>query len=225
MKKLFCLFAPGLISLQLLAQSGEEHFKTVCAACHTVGKGLLVGPDLKGSHKKHPEKWLIKWIRSSQTMVNEGDKKAVELFNQYNQIPMPDNPQFSDADIKAIIAYIKTESGDVVEKDQAGTSVSPEKPSGKSIENEAAGNKPEEKSAAVTAPAPAAPAEKPINESTAGIVSQAAAAPVEINKSGNTFLYLGIGLMILFFLSALAVLAKSVLTLSKELANTAKNNK
>ncbi|MFN8257241.1 MAG: c-type cytochrome [Bacteroidales bacterium] len=86
-------------------KSPVENFK-VCSACHTIGKGKLVGPDLKGVTQRHDEAWLIKFIRSSQTMVKEGDKVAVKLFNDNNKIPMPDNP-LTDDEIKALLKYIE----------------------------------------------------------------------------------------------------------------------
>jgi len=33
--------------LTIYAQDGAELFRNNCGACHTVGKGKLVGPDLK----------------------------------------------------------------------------------------------------------------------------------------------------------------------------------
>lgn len=89
------------------AQSGgEKLFKTYCTACHTIGKGKLVGPDLKGVETRRKEDWLIKFIKSSQTMVKAGDAQAVKVFNDYGKIPMPDQ-NLSDAEIKSIIGYIK----------------------------------------------------------------------------------------------------------------------
>lgn len=78
----------------------------VCAACHTIGKGKLIGPDLKGVTERREETWLISFIKSSQTMVKNGDETAVKLFEEYNKIPMPDNP-FSDEQIKGILSYIE----------------------------------------------------------------------------------------------------------------------
>ncbi len=90
----------------LLAQKGPvENFK-VCSACHTIGKGKLVGPDLKGVNQRHDLPWLLKFIRSSQTVVKSGDKVAVKLFNDNNKIPMPDNP-LSEAEIKEVLKYIE----------------------------------------------------------------------------------------------------------------------
>ena len=42
--------------------------------------------------------------------IKEGDEIAVRLFNDYNQILMPDNA-YSDEEIKAVLSYIKNESG------------------------------------------------------------------------------------------------------------------
>ena len=95
-----------LFSSPASAQSGEELFKKTCAACHTIGEGNRVGPDLKGVTERRSEEWLIKFIKSSQTMINEGDPVAVKLFNEFNKTPMPDAPH-TDAEIKEILAFIK----------------------------------------------------------------------------------------------------------------------
>lgn len=84
---------------------GEQLFKTNCASCHTINKGRLVGPDLSGVYDKMPEEWLISFIKSSQSMVKAGDPDAVAIFNEFNKIPMPDNP-LSDDQIRGILDYI-----------------------------------------------------------------------------------------------------------------------
>ena len=95
----------------VLAQDkGEASFKQICAACHTIGKGKLVGPDLANVHSRHTEDWLKKFIRSSQTVIKSGDKYADSLFKAFNQIPMPDNPAFTDENIKDILNYITVNS-------------------------------------------------------------------------------------------------------------------
>ena len=86
--------------------SGEKTFKTICAACHTINKGRLVGPQLSGIYEKKDSKWLIPFIRSSQRMVKGGDTAAVAIYNQFNHIPMPDN-QLTDEEILNVIGYIK----------------------------------------------------------------------------------------------------------------------
>lgn len=104
----------GVLSLMVgfgptaFSQNGEETFKKTCSACHTVGGGKLVGPDLKGVHTKRKEDWIIKFVKASQSLVKSGDADAKAIFEQYN-IVMPDQ-NLSDADIKSVIAYIASKS-------------------------------------------------------------------------------------------------------------------
>lgn len=92
------------------AQSGEEKFNQVCKACHTIGGGKLVGPDLKGVTAKRSEEWLLKWTKSSQSLINSGDADAKAVFEANNKIPMPDQ-NLADAELKAIYTYIGAQSG------------------------------------------------------------------------------------------------------------------
>lgn len=88
---------------------GEKLFKQICVACHTIGQGKLIGPDLANVHKRRPEDWIIKFVRSSRTVIKGGDAYAAALFEQYNKIPMPDN-NYSDDQVRAIISYIAENS-------------------------------------------------------------------------------------------------------------------
>lgn len=99
-----------LLFSKIYAQDGATNFKTICAACHSIGKGSLVGPDLAGVTDRRSEAWLLKFIKSSQTVIKSGDKTADSLFKAYNQVMMPDQPSLDDAKIKDILAYIKTTS-------------------------------------------------------------------------------------------------------------------
>ncbi len=45
------------------AEEGETIFQAQCAACHTIGGGPLVGPDLLGVTERRENDWLIRWIR------------------------------------------------------------------------------------------------------------------------------------------------------------------
>ncbi len=112
-KALVALIAIAVFSLQdIQAQDGEKLFKQNCAACHSIGKGKLVGPDLHGVTELRNEQWLIKWIKGSQAMVNSGDPEAKAIFEEFNKIPMPDQ-NLPDADIKGILAFIKDKSAQV----------------------------------------------------------------------------------------------------------------
>lgn len=98
-----------LFSLNFTIQaqnSGEEIFKSVCAACHTIKMGRKVGPDLSGIYLIRKNEWLTQFIRSSQKFIKSGDTAALAIYNEYNKIPMPDN-QLSNEQILSVIEYIK----------------------------------------------------------------------------------------------------------------------
>jgi mono/diheme cytochrome c family protein len=87
-------------------KSGEETFKSNCAACHTINKGRLVGPDLSGVYLKRKDEWLIRFIHSSQQFIKSGDTAAVAVYNKYSKMAMPDF-QLSNEQINSVIEYIK----------------------------------------------------------------------------------------------------------------------
>ena len=115
MKKISSLiFMPCLLLLvQPVAQGQSEIadlFKVKCGICHTIGGGKLIGPDLAKVRDRHSEDWLLTYIRSSQSMINSGDPKAVALFEEYNKVIMPD-PMISDTEITSLLDYITENSG------------------------------------------------------------------------------------------------------------------
>ncbi len=90
-------------------ESGKEIYQKACAACHSIGAGRLVGPDLKGVNDKRPEDWLLKFIKSSDKLVKSGDKTAQALLDEY-KMPMPDQA-LTDDQIKKVLAHIKEAGG------------------------------------------------------------------------------------------------------------------
>jgi mono/diheme cytochrome c family protein len=88
------------------AAEGETLFKNNCAACHASTDEVLVGPGLKGISERRPIEWIIKWVHNPQAMISSGDKYANDLYNKFNKAAMTPYPNFSDDQIKGIIAYI-----------------------------------------------------------------------------------------------------------------------
>lgn len=105
---IFLIFPIGAIYSQ---QVGQDIFNKACTACHTIGDGKLVGPDLSNIQKKQTKEWIIKFVQSSQAVVKTGDSAAVALFNEYNKIIMPDQP-YTASEITSIIDYIAANSPD-----------------------------------------------------------------------------------------------------------------
>ncbi|MCH8034764.1 MAG: cytochrome c [Bacteroidetes bacterium] len=103
-------FAAILLSEYSYPQSqGEIIYKRTCIACHTIGSGRLVGPDLKNVFNKRSEEWIISFVKSSQRMIKRRDPDAVILFNEYNKSIMPDQ-NLTDDQIKDVMRYIKKQS-------------------------------------------------------------------------------------------------------------------
>jgi len=89
------------------AAAGQQIFQEKCTPCHTVGKGPLVGPDLKGVTKERPHEWLEQWIAAPDAMLAKKDPVATSLLHQFHDVPMP-NPGLSAAQVNAVIAYLET---------------------------------------------------------------------------------------------------------------------
>lgn len=113
--------------------SGEDIFRQTCGACHTVGRGRLVGPDLVNIHQRRTEDWILKFVKSSQAVIKSGDKYADSLFQSFNRLIMPDQPTLNDNQIKNIIFYIKDKSSASV----TARPVTPSEPSSVKTDNNA----------------------------------------------------------------------------------------
>jgi cytochrome c551/c552 len=105
-------------------EEGKSIFTTRCAGCHNVNKQVL-GPALAGVDQRRSTEWIINFVHSSQAMIQKGDKEAVALFKQYNNIPMPDHKDLSDENIKSVVEYIKTEAGSAEKKAPGGIEEKP----------------------------------------------------------------------------------------------------
>jgi len=92
-----------LVPVASAATGPATTFSRKCTSCHTFGKGILVGPDLKGVTDRHGREWLISWITSSETLIRKGDRQATALFEKFKQ-RMPDQ-SLSAAEIEALLDY------------------------------------------------------------------------------------------------------------------------
>ncbi|MEQ1759360.1 MAG: cytochrome c [Vicinamibacterales bacterium] len=72
-----------------------------CSSCHSVGKGLVFGPDLMGVGEKYPRTVLMTWMMDSD-----------EIYRQFGRRPLasgsPDMPSLGvpEADARNIAEYL-----------------------------------------------------------------------------------------------------------------------
>jgi len=92
------------------AEEGQALFQAKCAACHTIGGGTLVGPDLQGITARRSRDWLVRWIKEPDKMLAEGDALATQLLQEFNNIPMP-NLALTDAQVAAVLTYLESQTG------------------------------------------------------------------------------------------------------------------
>jgi nitrite reductase (NO-forming) len=87
------------------AIAGKLAFESKCLACHSIGQGKKLGPDLAGVTKHRDAQWLTRWLKDPEAML-KSDAEAKKMLKEYNNIPMP-NQSLTDAEIKQFIKYFQ----------------------------------------------------------------------------------------------------------------------
>ena len=106
---------------KLNIDKGQYLFSTRCAACHTIGDGDRVGPDLLGVTSRRDREWLKRYIAVPDKMLAEKDPIALALFKKYKEIPMP-NVGLHEVDVATILAYLEAQTNAHREGVKGGTS-------------------------------------------------------------------------------------------------------
>jgi len=84
------------------AARGKLAFEGKCIACHTVGEGIKVGPDLLGVTRRRNDDWLTRWLKSPDAML-KADATAKALLEKF-KLPMPDQG-LSEIEAARLIQY------------------------------------------------------------------------------------------------------------------------
>jgi mono/diheme cytochrome c family protein len=93
-------------------------FNKRCTACHTYGKGIKVGPDLKGVNQRRKREWLLKFIHESSSVIKSGDPTATALFAEFKGQRMPDWTDLSEKQITDILDYLAVDGPDIRPPDE-----------------------------------------------------------------------------------------------------------
>ncbi|HWX54360.1 MAG TPA: SCO family protein [Verrucomicrobiae bacterium] len=85
---------------------GQYIFGRDCLACHTIGHGDTIGPDLLGVTHVREGKWLARIIQAPDQLLKEDDPMATALLAKYKNVRMP-NLGVGDADLHYLIEYLE----------------------------------------------------------------------------------------------------------------------
>jgi protein SCO1/2 len=99
---------------------GRYVFARDCAACHTVGQGDKVGPDLLGVTRVRDHQWLVRVIQEPEQLLKENDAIATALLKKYNNLRMP-NLLVNNDELNLLISYLQAETDAHEKQAAAGT--------------------------------------------------------------------------------------------------------
>jgi protein SCO1/2 len=95
-----------------LAKKGKSIFvNRGCSTCHSIGKGVLAGPDLAGVTTRRDLAWLKSWLKDPAAML-ASDSIAQAMLAEAKGVKMP-NVKLQDQEIEALIHYMAQESAKV----------------------------------------------------------------------------------------------------------------
>ena len=113
----------------LTLDQGQYTFKNHCAACHTIGGGEAIGPDLKGVAATRDRRWLERFIATPDKVFADHDPVAETLLARYKQVRMP-NLSLTERDAGMLIDYIARASADVVPSTNVVSAPTPDSQAG-----------------------------------------------------------------------------------------------
>ncbi len=93
------------------AQQPGNFFQQNCSACHTIGGGRRVGPDLKDVTKRRDRAWLEEFMEDPSAVLHKRDAYALQLQREANGIAMPTVPGLTPAMAEALLNYIDAQGG------------------------------------------------------------------------------------------------------------------
>lgn len=101
----------GEVDMELAARGGELFTRKGCVACHKIGEGRLVGPDLMGVTERRSYEWIYAMVTAPDSMLRS-DSTAKALFAEYFT-PMPDQKVQPDEG-QALYEYLRARTEGVM---------------------------------------------------------------------------------------------------------------
>lgn len=94
---------------KLTKQPGQALFLKACAACHTIGMGQHIGPDLEGVASRRSRDWIVSYMIRPDKMRRQRDPIAMSLRKRFPGVVMP-NLGLAKADADDLLVYLDAQS-------------------------------------------------------------------------------------------------------------------
>ncbi|HET7183603.1 MAG TPA: c-type cytochrome [Terriglobales bacterium] len=88
----------------------HDYFDQNCSSCHSIGGGVLAGPDLKNVTKRADRHWLVEFIRDPDAKISAKDKYALQLVQEAQGITMPGFADINNEFGEQVLQYIDQQS-------------------------------------------------------------------------------------------------------------------
>ena len=92
------------------AQDTAGFFQQNCGACHSIGGGRLVGPDLQNVLQRKDRKWLLAFLDNPQAALDSGGAYGKKLLDESNGMVMPPVAGLDRAKAEALLDWIDAQS-------------------------------------------------------------------------------------------------------------------
>jgi glucose/arabinose dehydrogenase/mono/diheme cytochrome c family protein len=86
--------------------AGKALFEQQCSTCHNFTQ-KTIGPNLSGLTREVETDWIKAFIKNSQSLIDKGDSRAVEIFSEYG-VPMPAFAGLDEQQLDALLSYMHT---------------------------------------------------------------------------------------------------------------------
>src|SRR3954469_2784703 len=93
-----------------IKKQGDGHylFTSLCANCHTIGRGDKIGPDLSVALESRDRDWLARYTFEPDVLRAKNDPVARMLMQKFGEVRMP-NLALNIDEVKSILAYVETQ--------------------------------------------------------------------------------------------------------------------
>jgi mono/diheme cytochrome c family protein len=100
---LLCLLLPVSTTC---AQDTAAFYKRKCGACHSIGGGRLLGPDLKDVESRKDRKWFKLFLLNPKATLDQGDAYGKQILSEAHGMVMPKVSGVDEAMADALLDFI-----------------------------------------------------------------------------------------------------------------------